>query len=380
VHPIYCEYIFFAVRFHTDFETRIVGNSDEGGCLNANSPSSTASLPTAPILNTSAPSSGTPSDSLTTQTLTSDDHNSNKPTGVVIGGVIVGSIVTLVALSTLGMFLYTRRKSTKEAPSAYFSSGKRGSRRVHSMDLTAAPPSDPHSPPMYPPQEYHTTPLVFSPQSGYGPQRQDEYSLTPYSPFSGGHSNAAPSSHSGEESAINPFSNYQGSISPGSEQFSRSRGTSISSKAAMAGVSASGYGLTPRFVLHTDAGAMDEVMEEVVELPPTYHDVSRGTAPNTPTAAIQSQSPTASPHSFSGDASDGQSHPLAPSPLVSTQSKPSTPPVLPPLNHQLNLDSSDLGNGLALGSRSPPQSPRGNSTHPATTRIPLRITICSEWQ
>jgi hypothetical protein len=108
---------------------------------------------------------------------------------------------------------------------------------------------------------------------------------------------------------------------PDQRSTSMSRGTSISSKAAMAGVSASAYGITPRFVLHTDGGTMDEVVQEVVELPPTYNDVSRGTAPNTPTTTTQDQSPTTSAYSYSGSASgvDAQSHPLAPSPILSNQ-------------------------------------------------------------
>jgi len=365
VHPIYCECKFSMVRFHIDFETRVVGNSDENVCLSANSPSSTAPLATSPISTTSSPSSS----NSTTLAPTSDSDNS-RPTGVVIGGVIVGSIVALVAISTLGMFLYNRRKSIKRQPSAFFSSGKRGSRRVDSVDLAAAQPNDPHSPPMYPPQEYHASPFVSPPQSGYGPQRQDEYSIAPYSPFSGvsggGYFNAAPSSYSGDETATyrqSPSSHYQGSAPPGSTQYSMSRATSISSKAAMAGVSASGYGPTPRFVLHMDAGAMDEVGEEVVELPPTYNDVSRGTAPNGLTAATHNQSSTISPHAYPGGAIgiDAQSHPLAASPVLSNQSNPSTPPVLPLLDHQLDeQDSYDFGDGLALGSRSPPQSPRAS--------------------
>ena len=261
------------------------------------------------------------------------------------------------------MFVYTRRKSKKGSPPAYFSSGKRDGRRGNSVDLAAAQSNGPHPPPMYPPQEYHAPPSVFPPQSGYGSQRQDEYSIVPYSPFSGtsggGHFNAAPSSYSGDESGIyrqNPSSHYQGTPPPGSTQYSRSRETSISSKAAMAGLPANGYAPTPRFVLHTDAGTMDEAGEEVVELPPTYNDVSRGTVPNIPT---EKQTPT---NSSSGGtiAVDAQSHPLAPSPILSNQSNTSTPPILPPLNHQLDdFDSYDFGSELDLGSRSPPQSPRG---------------------
>lgn len=367
VHPIYCEYRFSTVRFQTNSETRVVGNSDEAGCLNANSPSSIASSPT-PI---STSSSKTLSNATLAPTAVND--NSHGPTGVVIGGVIVGSIVALVAISTLGMFLYSRRGSKKDPPSAYFSryfsSGKRDGGRVHSVDLTATQPNDLHSSPMYPPQEYYATPFVSPPYSGYGPERQDEYNIVPYSPFSGvsGGRNfsAAPSSYSGDESAIyqNSSSHCQGNTRRGSAQYSIGRGTSISSKAAMAGVSASGYGPTPRFVLHTDAGVMDGV-EEVVELPPTYNDVSGGTAPNTPTAATQGQPPTSNSHSYSGGASvvDAQVHPLAPPPVLSDRSNPPTPPVLPQVNHQLDgLDSYDLGNGLALESRlgSPPQSPRG---------------------
>jgi len=359
VHPIYCECNSSTVRYCADFESRIVGNSDEDHCLNANSPSSTASSSTPP---TPPPSPSTPSD---TATPTSDSGNSRGPTGVVIGAVIVGSIVALVAISTLGMFLYKHRRSKNDPPSAYFSSGKRGAQRVHSIDFAAAQSNDSQSPPVYPPQEYHATPFILPPQSGYGPQRQDGYSITPYSPSSGvsggEHFSAAPSSYSGDESTIYPSSHYQRNT-PGSAQYSMSRGTSISSKAAMAGVSASNYGPNPRFVLHTDAGTMDEVGEEVVELPPTYNDVSRGTVPNTPTEATRNQSPTTSMYPYSGGASAvvAQSHPLAPSPVLPNRSGSSTPPVLPPLNYQPDeFDSYDLGSGLALGSRSPPQSPHG---------------------
>ena len=313
--------------------------------MNANSPSSTASSSASP---TSSLSSSTPS-----ETLAPTSDNSRRPTGIVIGAVIVGSIVALVAIGTLGVFLYKHCRSRDVPPSAYFSSGKRGARRVHSVDLTAAQSNDPHSPPVYPPQEYHATPFVIPPQSGYGPQRQDEYSIPPYSPSTGvsggGHFNAAPSSYGEGESGV-----YRQN-----SQYLMSRGTSISSKAAMAGMSPSTYGPTPRFVLHTDAGIMDGVEEEVVELPPRYNDV---TAPNTPTTVTQKQSPTTSAHSYSGGVSDvdAQSHPLAPSPILSNRSNPSTPPILPALDHQQDgFDPFDLGSGLALGLRSPPQSPHG---------------------
>lgn len=356
-HLIYCEYKTSTTRFYTDLETRIVGNSDEDKCLNANSPSSTASSPTLPISATSSPSSSTSSSS-TTPVPTSDNGNSHGP---VIGGVIVGSIVALVAIGTLGMFLYTRRRSRRGSPPA--SSGKRASRHGNPVDMVAAQSNGPHAPPMYPPQEYHATASIFPAQSGYVAQRQDEYSIVPYSPFSaasgGGHFNAAPSSYSGDESAVYrqyPSSHYPEATPPGSTLYSRSRGTSISSKAAMAGLPANGYGPTPRFVLHTDAGAMNEVGEEVVELPPTYNDVSRETVPSTPTTATENQTPT---NSYSGGtiAVGVQSHPLAPSPILSNENNPSTPPVLPPLNDE--FDSYDFGSELDLGSRSPPLSPRG---------------------
>jgi hypothetical protein len=357
VHPIYCEHKFSMMRFYTDFETRIVGNSDEEGCLNANSPSSTASPPisssTGGALTTSSPSN-TPSGSQTVVAPIPDNGDSHGTTGAAIGGVIAGSIVTLVAITTLCMFLYKRRKSKGDPAPTYFPSGKRGVRRVDSVDLAAAPSNDPDSPPVYPPQP------------GHSPQRQYEYSITPYSPFSGGgYSNTAPSSYGGDESVTyhrNLSSHDHGSTSPRSEQYSRSRGTSIVSKAAMAGMSASGYYPTPRFVVHTDGGTMEEVGEEVVELPPTYNDVNKGTAPNTPTATTQDRSPTFDMHSYSGGAStaDAESHPLAPSPTTPNRGKPSIPPVLPPLSHQRDdLDSYDFGNGLVIGSRSSPQSPRG---------------------
>ena len=362
MHPIYCEYKFSAVRLHTDFESRIVGSSDEGRCLNANSPSSTASSPTSlpPPLPPTL-SSSTPSETLAP---TSDSDNSGRPKGVVIGAVIVGSIVALVAISTLSVFLYKHCRSRHDPPSAYFSSGKRGARRVPSVDFAAAQPNDSRSPPMYPPQEYHATPFVIPSQSGHGPWRQDESNIPPYSPSSGisgggPFNNAAPSSHSGDETVVY-HQNLPGNTPPESVQYLMSRGTSISSKAAMAGVSPGNYGPTPRFVLHTDAGTMDEVEQEIVELPPTYNDVSRGTTPSTPTTATQDQSPTTSTCSYSGAANavDAQSHPLAPSPILSNRSSPSTPPVLPPLTHQPDdLDSYDLGSGLALGLRSPPHSP-----------------------
>ena len=128
----------------------------------------------------------------------------------------------------------------------------------------------------------------------------------------------------------------------------------------MAGVRASAYGPSPRFVLHTDAGTMDEEEHEIVELPPTYNDVSKETAPNTPTATTQIQSPTTSAYSGGVSAVDVQSHPLAPSPKLSNRSDPSTPPILPPLDHQPDeFDSYDLGSGLALGLESPPHPPHG---------------------
>ena len=362
-HLIYCKYKISTIRFILTFETRIVGNSDESGCLNANSPSSTASSPTLAIPATlSTSSTSSTSNSSITLVPTSGYDDSHGPAGILIGGVIVGSIVALVAISTLGVFLYTRRKSKKNSPPALFSSGKRGGRGGNSVDLATAQSNAPHPPPMYPPREYFANPPVLSPQSGYGPQGQDEYSIVPYSPFTGasggGHFNAAPSSYSGDESTLYPSSHYPGTTPLGSTQYSRSRGTSISSKAAMAGLPANGYGPT-RFVLHTDAGVMNEVGEEVVELPPTYNDVSRGTIPSTPTTTTQNQTTT---NSYSGDtlAIGAQLHPLAPSPTLTNQSSPSTPPVLPPLDHQVDeSDSYDFGSELDLGSRSPPLSPRG---------------------
>jgi hypothetical protein len=109
----------------------------------------------------------------------------------------------------------------------------------------------------------HLPPLEFDPQPFLLP--------SPSSNSGGDTAPMSPTMHSGRSHADAPFR-------PGYAPHNPSHGTTdgtVSSiaarKAAMAGSSSHGLAPPPRFVLHTDAGSVDNMNANTVELPPTYN-------------------------------------------------------------------------------------------------------------
>jgi hypothetical protein len=130
----------------------------------------------------------------------------------------------------------------------------------------------------------HLPPLEFEPQSFILAPGRSNNDLVPISPTPHSHS-------SSNDPPVLVTSPTVGHALP-----NPSHVTNYSTKAAMAGASSRGLAPPPRFVLHTDAGSVDNVNGSAVELPPTYN-----------AAAGQGPSTTPPPTSSVGDAGHGNS-------------------------------------------------------------------------
>lgn len=218
-----------------------VASSDDSTCLNAQSPTSTAS-----------PSASGPSAPVVTETASS---------GVSVGaiaGTALAALVALAVLVTLGLFFL--KKWRDDRLSVYDAgAGRHRSQRLESTDHILAPQ---YSPPYggdqalnafrYPSPNSATTPQTVTP-SAFMPPPSGQYEPRPFN------LPASSNLHSRSTSKTDSSSPFEDSeLSQAGRQ-----------KAAMAGVSA--Y-KPSRFILHTDVDepVPDEV--DIVELPPQYTD------------------------------------------------------------------------------------------------------------
>ncbi|KAH7929312.1 hypothetical protein BV22DRAFT_1057011 [Leucogyrophana mollusca] len=259
----------------TDANGRQGGSSDllpvqlssDSSCLNASSPSSTASSPPSSTSTTSSPS-------------TTNGSSTSTSIGA-IAGTVIGCLVALAALITLGLFFLRRRRTSR---SPFIIPTKRNSRRLQSVDLdhdhhdfATVPPINPFpyhadSPPI------HSFPYADS-TSRFPPSPRSDTALQPPQNYDADPFNVPPSplhQHSRVSSNTDSFAGY-GDVGSSSMSSAGRR------KAAMAGATA--YKAPTRFVLHTD---VDDVVPDengVVELPPQYSERRAAPPPQPPSVS-----------------------------------------------------------------------------------------------
>ncbi|KAG8746694.1 hypothetical protein FRC10_003998 [Ceratobasidium sp. 414] len=245
----------------TDFYT--VSASDDSSCINSNSPGSTAQSTAV----ATASSSPTSSPSGTTNNAT------------VIGASIAGAGVLLIALASLIWFILQRKQPRRRHDEDQSSvEGMTHKRNGRSVDLIRDDQSG-HSRPgaQYPlVSPYSGDPLQEHGRSVYDP---DPYVLPPPSEAQGHFLGADEGQAEGTSGAPGPSRHMRG-LSVGTMT---TGGMSKAQMAASASVRSHG---TQRFVLHTDAGQVDD--NEVVELPPMYTQVQprRDAAPTAPPSSV----------------------------------------------------------------------------------------------
>ncbi|KAF8647917.1 hypothetical protein AX16_006449, partial [Volvariella volvacea WC 439] len=262
-------------------DVRIVAFTDDRWCLDANSPSSTPSVPTL-TSETSTPSS-TPSTS--TSAPSTPDSSSE---GVSIGAIaasVIGSLLFLAVVITLGLF-FLKRRQDRHTSSGF---GRRP-RSQSEVDLAGDDSSR-----MYPYQASSTTlasniapsPFPSTSQLDQNPfgdlqSRTVHHEITPYPPPSQYPPSPPLPYTSGARSDL-ASPPYPSTTAPSESAGPSDRTSTIDSmstsqrKAALAGVST--YRPT-RFIVHTDA---DDILpppneDGVVELPPQYSE-SRAPVP-----------------------------------------------------------------------------------------------------
>ncbi|KAG9104181.1 hypothetical protein FRC06_004818 [Ceratobasidium sp. 370] len=243
----------------TDFYT--VSASDDLSCINSNSPGSTAQS-TAAATATSPP--------------TSSPGTTNN--AAVIGASIAGGAVFLITLASLIWFILQRKQRRRRYGEDKSSvEGMTHKRNGRSVDLITDDQSG-HSRPQaqYPLPSPHTSdPLQAYGRSEYDP---DPYVLPPPEP-EGYFPGADEVQGEGASGAPGPARHMRGF----SASTAMTGGMSKAQMAASGSVRSHG---TQRFVLHTDAGEVDD--DEVVELPPMYTQVQprRDAAPTAPPSSV----------------------------------------------------------------------------------------------
>ncbi|KAG8730410.1 hypothetical protein FRC12_020287 [Ceratobasidium sp. 428] len=244
-----------------------VNASDDSSCINADSPGSTAQ--------STAAATSTASSAPTPPGTTNN--------AAVIGASIAGGAVFLIALASLVWFILQRkhrRRKHDEDESSIQGMTHKQKRNGRSVDLIPDDRSghsdlEARGPRTADPLQPHT--------EGRSVYEPDPYVLPP-PPESQGLFE-----HVNDEGRDEGLSGASGSprqtrgMSVGTTATSGMSGTSKAQLAAPG--SARPYG-TQRFVLHTDAGEVDD--DEVVELPPTYTQVQprRGNTPAAPASSI----------------------------------------------------------------------------------------------
>ncbi|OJA16194.1 hypothetical protein AZE42_00137 [Rhizopogon vesiculosus] len=290
----------------TDSEGRQGGSSDimtvslsnDASCLNADSPSSTASVP-------SSTTSGVTSTSYSASP-TSSQSASSGSTVATIAGTAIGSLVALAVLVTLGMFLLRKRRASR-SPYVMSSSG-RHSRRLPSVDLDHE--ANRHVPAIYPfPYQADSVSHIPPPiqpgiQSHQANTSTGNYAVSdPLTPFN----------HSRQNSNNDSFVGY-------GEAGSSSMSSAGRRKAAMAGQTA--YRNPTRFIVHND---VDDVVPDdngVVELPPQYSERRQPLALQPESA----QRPMSSYSDYSGPTDLAYAGSTFVPSLSQSQSRPRSPP------------------------------------------------------
>lgn len=247
-----------------------VSASGDSSCINSDSPSSTAQSAT-------TTAAGAPTGTATA-TATPSSTPSNNSNAAVIGSSIAGGTVFLAAVASLiWFFLHKNKRSRDEEDESSIQGFNAAKRRGRSVDLLP----DDHSGAgvRYPLPSPHTgDPLNH--ERGRSVYDPDPYVLPP--PALDAHSYFAPTE--GDRTSMH-------NTDPGAGHTRvTSMGTSSSgmTKAQMAAASTSGSMRShgpQRFILHTDAGEVDD--DEVVELPPMYTQVQTRRTPlaNPPSTA-----------------------------------------------------------------------------------------------
>jgi hypothetical protein len=126
---------------------------------------------------------------------------------------------------------------------------KNGLDGMRTLDLAPSTPSLHAEPNHLPPLEFDPQPFLLPP---------------PSSNRGGDNALMSPTMHSGRSQGDAPHNPSHGTTT-GTVSSIAAR------KAAMAGSSSHGLAPPPRFVLHTDAGSVDNMNANTVELPPTYN-------------------------------------------------------------------------------------------------------------
>ena len=150
---------------------------------------------------------------------------------------------------------------------------------MRALDLAPSTPSLHAEPSHLPPLDFEAHPFVLPPPSSHSGGENVAMSPTTHSGRSQGGDRNQP--HHMGHNARNPS---QGTTDGGSSAAAR--------KAAAAGPSAQGLAPPPRFVLHTDAGSVDNVNASTVELPPTYNAANAGSGNSPPTSSGDTPSST----------------------------------------------------------------------------------------
>ncbi|CAG7846699.1 SubName: Full=Uncharacterized protein {ECO:0000313/EMBL:CCA71506.1} [Serendipita indica DSM 11827] len=233
-----------------------VGGNGNSSCIDDDSPHSTVSSatqePTSPTATSSPmPTGGSPSDN----------------NGAIIGGAVGGAVLFLILIGILVFFLMRRsRRSLKKYNKRRARDGPDGMRAV---DLAPSTPNLHTENHQLPPMAFEPEPFILPPPGSSSGGRND----APLSPTS--HTSTSHQPSSGNRTSAQPPPGAFGHIR------SPSQGTALtaaSAKAAMAGTSTQGAA-PRRFVLHTDAGSVDNLNSSTVELPPTYNAAAGQVAP-----------------------------------------------------------------------------------------------------
>ncbi|TDL28532.1 hypothetical protein BD410DRAFT_781054 [Rickenella mellea] len=266
-----------------------VGWTNEGTCLNASSPASTASP--------SSSTSSVNSPSATALPLVNASKGLRVSPGTIAGAVI-GAVVLTALLIFLVAFCLLRRKRMNDDPDASviptpafinnrratILSTRRRNTTGHSVDLlhntgSESPPSSDSFPPR---DQYEPNPFIMpsEPSAANGhSESHDEFPRSPSDP--------------GFSLPVTPRDTYMSRQSRHMSFAASTTSDGARRKAQMAGLTS--Y-QTPRFILHTDAD--DESVDEpdVVELPPQYA-IRKGSGRSPPRSNSDSRTP---PESGSG--------------------------------------------------------------------------------
>jgi hypothetical protein len=141
---------------------------------------------------------------------------------------------------------------------------------MRALDLAPSTPNlSNENRPRLPPMDFAPEPFLLAPPANNS------------SSGGGGHSNPSepgiplsPTSYSSRSHGVGSNDRGPPPVTRTPHARSPSQNTTTSSKAAMAGTSSQGLAPPQRFVLHTDAGSIDNVDTNALELPPTYNAAS----------------------------------------------------------------------------------------------------------